>query len=53
VAKVAAAAPPSVPKPSEPGAVRTVNPLLLAGVPLVSAALLMGVYWLILRAGAV
>jgi hypothetical protein len=29
------------------------NPLLVAGVPLGAAVLLMGVYWLILRAGAV
>jgi hypothetical protein len=29
------------------------NPLLVAGIPLAAAALLMGVYWLILRAGAV
>jgi hypothetical protein len=29
------------------------NPLLVAGVPLAAAVLLMGVYWLILRAGAV
>ena len=27
------------------------NPLLVAGVPLGAAVLLMGVYWLILRAG--
>jgi hypothetical protein len=30
-----------------------VNPLLAAGIPLGTAVLLMGVYWLILRAGAV
>jgi hypothetical protein len=30
-----------------------VNPLLAAGIPLGAAMLLMGVYWLILRAGAV
>jgi hypothetical protein len=30
-----------------------VNPLLVAGLPLAAAALLMGVYWMILRAGAV
>ena len=29
------------------------NPLLVAGVPLAAAVVLMGVYWLILRAGAV
>ena len=29
------------------------NPILVAGLPLVAAVLLMGVYWLILRAGAV
>jgi len=29
------------------------SPLLVAGLPLVAAALLMGVYWMILRAGAV
>jgi hypothetical protein len=29
------------------------NPLLVVGVPLAAAALLMGIYWLILRAGAV
>jgi hypothetical protein len=29
------------------------NPLVVAGVPLGAAVLLMGIYWLILRAGAV
>jgi hypothetical protein len=30
-----------------------VNPILVAGLPLAAAVLLMGIYWLILRAGAV
>jgi hypothetical protein len=29
------------------------NPLLVAGLPLAAAVALMGIYWLILRAGAV
>jgi len=38
---------------SPPPAVATYNPLLVTGVPLVAVAILMGVYWLILRWGAV
>jgi hypothetical protein len=42
---------------ASPGAAPAVsqhmNPLIVAGVPLGAAVLLMGVYWLILRAGAV
>jgi hypothetical protein len=38
---------------SVPVATAHLNPLLVAGVPLGAAVLLMGVYWLILRAGAV
>jgi hypothetical protein len=34
-------------------AVDRMNPLVVAGVPVLAAGLLMGVYWLILRAGAV
>ena len=30
-----------------------VNPIVVAGIPLAAAVLLMGVYWLILRAGTV
>jgi hypothetical protein len=37
----------------EAAAPKPLNPLLVAGVPLGAAVLLMGVYWLILRAGAV
>ncbi len=33
--------------------VRGANPLLVAGLPLAAAVVLMGIYWLILRAGAV
>ena len=33
--------------------VSKMNPVVVAGVPLLAAGLLMGVYWLILRAGAV
>jgi hypothetical protein len=39
--------------PGAPVVAAHVNPLLAAGVPLGAAVLLMGVYWLILRAGAV
>lgn len=35
------------------GASSHANPILVAGLPLAAAVLLMGVYWLILRAGAV
>lgn len=38
---------------SAPAVSARLNPLLVAGVPLGAAVLLMGVYWLILRAGAV
>ena len=38
---------PGVVAPSPPA------PLLMVGLPLAAAALLMGVYWLILRVGAV
>jgi hypothetical protein len=38
---------------STPAVSAHLNPLLVAGVPLGAAVLLMGVYWLILRAGAV
>lgn len=44
--------PPVVAAP-KPAAGERVNPLVVAGIPVVAAALLMGVYWLILRAGAV
>jgi hypothetical protein len=43
---------PSAPAASPVVAAR-MNPLVVAGVPLGAALLLMGVYWLILRAGAV
>jgi hypothetical protein len=43
------AAQPAVATPT----VSHVNPLIVAGAPLIAAVLLMGVYWLILRAGAV
>jgi hypothetical protein len=38
---------------SAPVVTAHLNPFLVAGVPLAAAVLLMGVYWLILRAGAV
>jgi hypothetical protein len=41
---------PAVPKTLIAG---RMNPLVVAGVPIAAAALLMGIYWLILRAGAV
>jgi hypothetical protein len=44
VAAPTAAAAPAVPK---------MNPLLVAGLPIAAVVVLMGVYWLILRAGAV
>jgi len=50
---VSAAKVPIVRPSAEPAAPAEVNPLLVAGLPLAAAALLMGVYWLILRAGAV
>jgi hypothetical protein len=40
-------------QPSLPVVAAHANPLLIAGVPLAAAVLLMGVYWMILRAGAV
>jgi hypothetical protein len=41
-------------EPEKPAATTSnVNPLLVAGLPLAAAALLMGVYWLVLRAGGV
>jgi hypothetical protein len=48
-AKAAPEAPAVVPAESSSQA----SPLLVAGVPLVAAGLLMGIYWMILRAGAV
>jgi hypothetical protein len=48
-----AAAPSSSGVASGPAVSAHLNPLLVAGVPLAAAVLLMGVYWLILRAGAV
>jgi hypothetical protein len=48
-----AAAPAAPRAASAPAVSAHLNPLLVAGVPLAAAALLMGVYWLILRAGAV
>jgi hypothetical protein len=50
---VSAAKAPLAPAPAEPTELKQLNPLVVAGVPLAAAALLMGVYWLILRAGAV
>jgi hypothetical protein len=53
-AAVAAATSPGVAQPGSVTAVSShVNPLLVAGVPLAAAVVLMGVYWLILRVGAV
>jgi hypothetical protein len=43
----------ATPQASVPVVTAHLNPLLVAGVPLGAAVLLMGVYWLILRAGAV
>jgi hypothetical protein len=48
-----AASPGAVLSASVPGVSAHLNPLLVLGVPLGAAVLLMGVYWLILRAGAV
>ena len=48
-----AASPGAVLSASVPAVSAHMNPLLVAGVPLGAAVLLMGVYWLILRAGAV
>jgi hypothetical protein len=44
---------PAVAPVSTPAVSAHLNPLLVAGVPLGAAVLLMGMYWLILRAGAV
>jgi hypothetical protein len=44
---------PAVASVGRPAVSAHLNPLLVAGVPLGAAVLLMGVYWLILRAGAV
>jgi hypothetical protein len=48
-----AASPGGVAPVSASVAPSNLNPLLVAGVPLGAAVLLMGIYWLILRAGAV
>ncbi len=48
-----AASPGSVAPVNASVAAAQLNPLLVAGVPLGAAVLLMGIYWLILRAGAV
>lgn len=42
-----------LPPATMPKLLAQVNPLMVVGVPLVAAAFLMGIYWLILRAGAV
>jgi hypothetical protein len=53
-AKVTPEAPVAAASPANAAVVSAhLNPLLVAGVPLGAAALLMGIYWLILRAGAV
>ncbi len=48
-----AAAPAAVPASTAVVSSTHVNPFVVAGIPLGAAVLLMGVYWLILRAGAV